>query len=289
MGIEAVSYFLVGLPWSEGLTMTLSKLRAIHTSPWSMFDNLAIFATGFVSQVGLPLLLAIVVGWGAVLWGAWRREASRRDARLVVGLGVPLGLLYLWLSGTMPFFRQTSTVQPFLFLFASLGIVALVQRLAAGRAARAGLVAALIVLVGVVPWTQAAAVFQAHQSLGRALEWAYANRGDHALHWLQIAWFGGQNEVLRPADLAQLPDDSWLMSYYPVSFVDSNPRLQPALARRQQSRRGRHSTPRIPYAWSIEVTGTMTGGPTRCSATFASSKWARCGRRCRVHRSRSPR
>ena len=82
-----------------------------------------------------------------------------------------------------------------------------------------------------VPWTQAAAVFQAHQSLGRALEWAYANRGDHALHWLQIAWFGGQNEVLQPVDLAQLPDDSWLMSYYPVSFVDSNSRLQPALAR----------------------------------------------------------
>jgi hypothetical protein len=229
--IEAVSYFLVGHPWSEGLTMTLAKLRTIHTSPWSTLGNLTILADGFLSQVGPPLLVAMAAGWGVYLWGAWRADAPRRDTRLVVGLGVPLGLLYLWLSGTMPFFRQTSGLQPFFFLFAGLGVAAAARRVGGASLARGAVVGASLVLLGVLPWTQAAAVFQAHQSLGRAVAWAYANKGDHPLAWLRIAWFGSDHELLQPEELDRLPADAWLLSYYPVSFVDSYPRMQPYLAR----------------------------------------------------------
>ncbi len=231
VGIEAVSYFLVGRPWSEGLTMTLAKLRTIHTSPWSTLGNLRILADGFVSQVGVPLLVAIALGWAVYVWGAWRVDAPRRAERLAIGVGVPLGLLYLWLSGTMPFFRQTSGLQPFLFLFASVGMAAAARRLTRLGAGRAAVVAGLLAIVGIVPWSQAAGVFQAEQGLGRALEWAYANKGDHPLRWLPIAWFGGDTEVLQRQELEQAPPDTWLISYYPVLFVDNNPSLQPYLAR----------------------------------------------------------
>jgi hypothetical protein len=151
---------------------------------------------------------------------------QNRAVRLSLAMTLPLALAYLVASGAIVFFRQTSALQPFMFLMASFCVVVLVQQLARFRWAAAALAAGLVGVIGVVPWTQAFAVFEAHQGLGRALEWANAHRADRQLVWLPIAWFDDQTSVTSPEELQQLPADTWLISYYPFSTVRDHPSLQ---------------------------------------------------------------
>ena len=130
----------------------------------------------------------------------------------------------------MPFFRQTSVLQPFLFLFAAYGVVALGRRLARGPAVRLAATLALLVVVGALQWEQAHATFEGHQGIGRALAWVDANKGEHDVRWLPIAWSGGTTEVISPTELEALRPSTWLISYFPMLFVDNNPTLQPYLA-----------------------------------------------------------
>ena len=98
----------------------------------------------------------------------------------------------------MPFFRQTGVLQPFLFLFASVGIVWGARWIFRAPALQMGVVLALVVVVGAIQWGQARAVFQAHQGLGQALEWAYTHKGERPLAWLRIACSAGQPRSTRP-------------------------------------------------------------------------------------------
>src|SRR5579883_351959 len=228
--MEFLSDVVIGTPPGRGPTMSLQGLRTLHTSPWTVLGNLAVWAEGFRSQMGLLLLAAILGGWLAY-WRHRREPGDPSDqARRVIALSIPLGLLYVWLSGSMPFFRQASVLQPFLFLFAAYGVVAAGRRVGRGPVPRLAATGVLLVLVGAVQWGQAQATFQGHQGVGQALDWVYAHKGDHDLKWLQIAWFGGTTEVVSAAELSALPPRTWLMSYFPMLFVDNNPTLQPYLA-----------------------------------------------------------
>src|SRR3954454_1180332 len=127
--------------------MTLLKIRDIHRSLFSMASNLAHWMEWIGNQIGWPLMAASVLG-GVVYWRAGSASTGRgRLERAVLPMSILLGLVYIWLSGTMPFFRQTSVLQPFVFLLAGVGIVSLAQQ--ASRWPR-GRLAVVLVLLGVI-------------------------------------------------------------------------------------------------------------------------------------------
>jgi len=226
---EGLSYFVVGIPWQQGPTMSVLYFRNEHGTTWSFVDTVAGRVETFLSQLG-PLELALVGLGGAgylVGWPSGGRLEPRK--RLMVGGAILLGLLYLSVSGSLPFFRQTSVLQPFLFLFAAVGMVGLARRLARRPAGRATLLVGLLVVAGVVQWRQAAAVFQAHQALGHALAWAYANKGERPLRWLPLAPTGAATEVTSVRELDEAPANTWLLSYFPWFFLAAHPSLRPAL------------------------------------------------------------
>jgi len=227
--LEAVSYFLVGIPIDHGPTSALLLLRNEHASDWAWRDTIAIWATSFATQMGVLLLFAIVVGWLQYARGFRRGAAPEATRDLVLGLCIPMALGYLVLSGAMPFFRQTSLLQPFLFLFAAVGIVWLATRLTRATRLRGALVVGFLLLVGAVPWRQAQTVFQAQQALGRALEWAYANKGDRQLEWLPIGDSAAATVLTDPRQVLPADPHTWVVSYFPWQFLATHGELRPAL------------------------------------------------------------
>jgi hypothetical protein len=249
--MEYLSYFVVGLPFEKGPTMTLMNLRDIHRSHFTVLGDLGHWVEWFRNQLGWPLVAASLVG--AVFY--WRTGAAStgqgRLERAILPLTVLLGLIYVWLSGTMPFFRQTSVLQPFLFLFAGIGVVSLAGRGPRWLTARFVVALALFGLAAVLPWVQAQAVLQGHQGLGRTLRWAATqNRGAHPLEWLRIAWYDDNNVGLTSLeDLEQTPPDTWLVTYFPFQFMTDHPSLLPAF---------QHTQPLVawPTLWATDAVHT---------------------------------
>lgn len=233
--MEYLSYFSVGFPWEKGPTMTLMRLRDIHRSHFTTAGNVAHWLEWFRNQLGWPLVTASGIG-AVVFWRAGAPFARRGGLeRAALPVTVLLGLTYILLSGTMPFFRQSSVLQPFLFLFAGVAIVGLASRAARWPAVRPAVALALLVLVAVLPWAQAQNVFQAHQGLGRMLRWAAAHPSEsRGLEWLRIAWYDDNNVGLTSLeDLEQTPPNTWLASYFPFQLMTDRPSLLPAFQRAQ--------------------------------------------------------
>jgi hypothetical protein len=70
IGLELLSHYWVGLPWSEGPTMSMLRQNAENPSPHGLGDQLAIWRENLTSMLGIPLLLAAAVG-------AWRFARGR--------------------------------------------------------------------------------------------------------------------------------------------------------------------------------------------------------------------
>ncbi|HEY7060036.1 MAG TPA: hypothetical protein VII06_01045 [Chloroflexota bacterium] len=226
-GLEAISYWALGIPLDLGPTASLMQLRNQHASGWSSAGNLALWTEWFRSQMGAPLLLLVVLGWILYLHRqAWSRPAGHRD-RLALALAIALALGYLVVSGTMAFFRQTSVLQPFLFLFAGIAIVAIAERLGRRPWQQRGIVLVLLVVAGAIPWVQSKAVFEAQQGLGRALEWAHTAPGSPPLEWLRVAWYDDPTALASPEELAAAPPDALLLTYFPWHFIQGRPSLLP--------------------------------------------------------------
>jgi hypothetical protein len=226
--LEATSYLALGLPREQGPLATLLRLREGHLSPWSLPELLAIWAELLLNQMGALLLAASAAGWVLAL----RRRPGpgwlAPGARWTVLAGMPAAVLYIGLSGTMPFFRQVSVLQPFWCLFAGLAVVALSDRLARPGPRRALALAALVAAAGLAQWAQAATVFQAHQSLGRALVWVEQHRGERAVASFPLGWLYGSASHTLLADVEQAPADTWLINHWPWTFLATHPALRPA-------------------------------------------------------------
>ncbi len=114
-----------------------------------------------------------------------------------------------------------------MFFFAVNGLVAFTTLLNHNRRLAVVLMAAGLVVVGWIPWQQAAADFRAHLGLGRALEWVDENRADRHVDWLQIAWFGDPVSVTTLEQLELAAPGTWLISYFPWDLVNNHPSLLP--------------------------------------------------------------
>ena len=227
IALALMSHYAVVIPWAEGPFATLLELRHLHAAHWDTLGSLGQWRDSFASQFGAPLILACLAGWFISLGYTQEAMADRPATRMALLAGIPLCLLYVTtLSRSMAFFRQSSVLQPFFFLFAALAIVGIARAVARRDLAWRAVVVLGIAAVGWIPWVQSRDVFSAHLSLGRTLEWVAENKGDRQVHWLPIAWFPSSPAISTLDELRKLPADSWIISYYPWRFDRDHPSFQ---------------------------------------------------------------
>jgi hypothetical protein len=225
--LELVSHYAVGIPWEKGPFATLIELRKLHGAHWGTLGSLGQWGDSFVSQFGVPLILACVAGWFVGLGFTQAAMADRPATRFAFVGGIPLCLLYVTaLTKSMAFFRQSSVLQPFLFLFAAMAIVGIARFVVRRAGIRATIVAVGVIVVCWIPFAQARQVFAAHLSLGRTLAWVERNKGERPVEWLPIAWFPSSPAVSSMDELRRLSPETWIISYYPWSFDRDHPSFQ---------------------------------------------------------------
>jgi hypothetical protein len=224
--LEWISYAVVGLAWEKGPLASLLKLRDTHASSLPLTGNLALWAGLFMNQFGIVLIAAVVVGWVAYARSVGDRASVSPLTKLAIAVAVLLSLMYLGLSGSDPFFRQTALVQPFLFVFAATALVGAVGHMPGRLLGRGVALAALTVVVGALSWSQAQAVFTAQQGLGRALAWVNEHRGTRPVEWLYPTTDAG---VISMDELEQLPPNTWLIDYAWFPLIPDYPGLRPYL------------------------------------------------------------
>jgi hypothetical protein len=219
--LELVSHFAVGYPWSAGPFAAMLKLNAQNESPFGMARNLGYWGEFSLGLLGAPLLVAAAVGallfmrrWEGDLPG----DAARRRASAAA---VFLGLVVLIVLPSMPYFRKTALLQPFLFLFAAVAILAAASTWSRRRLVRVGLLAALLACVLPVPLRRSGEVFRGHLGLGRLLSWAENHRGDRQLRWLVLR----RPFLYMPDDIARDDPENWVLAYFPLERIRINPSL----------------------------------------------------------------
>ncbi len=212
--LEFVSHYWVGLPWSEGPTMTLWRLNQVNKVPCRLWESCLHLANQWRVIVGLPLILAALLGawvWLRRVPAGWAEERRRRTA-LVAGLVLGIGVIFA--QPTTPLFRKFCLLLPFVFLLAGWAIVWLAHASARRRAARYLVGLSLLVLVGAIPWKQSAEVFRAHLGLGRAIHWAHQHCEGRPLRWL----ISHCPYLYRPADLLADDPENLVIVYRPIQL-----------------------------------------------------------------------
>lgn len=230
VGLELLS-LAAGVPFENGPLNLMLWIYRLHASPWSAWQIWDIWARLSLDQFGPLLILASLVGLGLLLWPAHRPLSVREVNLRALGLGVLLALLYLLSGRAMPFLRQTVPLQPVLFLGAGLAILVMPARLLPGRWPPLAVSTVLFVAAAAVPWQQSAIAREAHLGLGHVLEWANIHKQGRPLLWLQVGAAGDPAQILTAEQLASVPDDAWVLSYYPWWLINKAPSVHAYLER----------------------------------------------------------
>jgi hypothetical protein len=223
--LELISYFYFKIPWQHGPCMSLVGLMSNHESPLSMAGNLSLWWEYAHSLLGLPLLLAAVVG--AVLFlRLGTSDPATLSRRWAIVATVLVGLAMLIFSTSMPFFRKTALLQPLVFLFAACAVVEVPRMLVRDRSAiapkkrgitmaRALLATSFLAAIELQPMRHSAEVFREHQGLGKVIAWAHQHKDPGSLRWL-IA----RRPYLYTLDQLRHDDpEAWLITYFPQETV----------------------------------------------------------------------
>jgi hypothetical protein len=192
-----------------------------HLSPYPWHDDLVTWGRLFLSEMGIPMILATLAG--AVILVTRRLRPSYFspfNAQLIVGSSVLLSIFIVF-SRTFPFYRVTSGMQIFFMLMAvtaiergSLWIFPLSPK------RRYSLAAALLLCIAFVPaMLRTPEVFSAQQGYGKAVNLAYRLAGDGHVHFIDTF----DNESRPPAvdsrvQLNDLKPNDYLVTYFPVVF-----------------------------------------------------------------------
>lgn len=221
---ELLSRFAAGLPWEAGPMMYMIHSRGEHSSVFDLAGDLRVWWSCYWEQMGPAMLMAIGLGWAVFL--SLRKRVEGR-AIMALSFAIPLGIALLLVSRQKPFFRYTSVLQPFLFLFAAFAVTAIARRLSRKGAVQC--VAGVALAVIVVGWQArgAWAVYQGHLGLGRALEAAAATDSSKKPNWLGIAWYGHTDDVVPLDHLSQAEPGTLLVTYYPCLYMWDHPEQVP--------------------------------------------------------------
>ena len=201
--------------------MSLAKQFMTLSMPLPIADRGFLWWDWFTKLMGLPMLVAVAFGLAVYCQREGGAGDIGRSNRLAVGMSVALGMVYLCVSSGIPFYRQTSLLQPFFCLFAGLAVVPISSWCGEHAGRQLVVAAALLATIGAVPWAEAAQVFQAHLGLGRAVEWAYTHKGDRKLHWMMVY------TVTLPTveDIERANPDAYLLTYFPGTSYGARLRL----------------------------------------------------------------
>lgn len=226
--LEAISYFGLNIPFRGGPTASLFVLRSAHDAHAEVFANILLWAGFFANQMGYPLLIAAAVG----LFG-WIRRGSQTAptdfTQSIIAWTIVVGIILLCVSKAQPLFRQTSVLQPFIFLLAADGIINISRAIAArSKGLRTVMGVILFAAVVAIPSRQALAVFHGHQALGRSLEWADQN-GKGPIQWVPITAFRQPCKLVEVMYGVNAGGDATYISYFPWLFAHDFPTLTAAL------------------------------------------------------------
>lgn len=182
LSLELLSHYWIGLPVLAGPVGALLASNHVLQSSFTRLQNLALWAGFSWNLIGLPMLLATAAG--ASIFSA-RRDRSGPDpaVRIAVVLIVAIGMTWILFSGSIPFFRQTSVLQPFMFLFAAVAITEIAS-LTKSPGMRLFVLAALTVLVAWIPAIAAYRVFESHLGFGKVIQWVEESKGGRRVGWL---------------------------------------------------------------------------------------------------------
>lgn len=222
VALEFFSRFVLHIPFSQGPLKALIGLNRENVSVFAYSEQIAIWADYLIRLVGWPLLAAAAVGAWLYLRRGGRSEASEplsRRVRLGLVNGVVFAMVLIMLIPTTPFFRKTSNLQPFWFLFASVAIVEVATRSARRRWAQAAVAAAGLIAVGALPLVRSIDMFNGHLGLGRAIAWAESHRGERPLRWLitHAAYAYAPDEALDD------DPESLVVCYFPLESLATCP------------------------------------------------------------------
>jgi len=210
--LELIGFFLAGTPWEKGPTLSLFAQFNSLTLSLSVLDRLSLWSEWLTTLMGVPILLAIAAGGVMYIRRGDEPSAISRSNRLALGLSMLIAMIFLCLWNGMPFFRQISVLQPFLFLFAGVAVVHLSRWFLGQSLWRfASAVLVLVTAIGSVQWVEATRVFQAHLAFGRAVEWAYTHKSNHPLEWMTVY----EVTLPFPEDLQTADPDSLLITFMP--------------------------------------------------------------------------
>lgn len=219
--LEIISGWVLHIPFKLGPTMSLINQAVQIRSPLDRWETLHVWWEYLATFLGLPMLIACALG--GVRYVVYRGTPvgpTRPERLAIVGI-VAVGLLEMLLSRSMPFFRKTCVLQPFLFLFAAVGVIGLAQRIAASRWRRGAICAAATIAINLVPVSQSISVFRGSLGLGEVLAWADRNKGDRKLRWL----VSRLPHCYSPVDLQQDDPRNWLVTYCPLEWLVNHPTL----------------------------------------------------------------
>jgi len=219
--LELVSHYWVGLPWICGPTASLWKLNRSNMSPCPLWVGGMYLGKQWVTIIGLPLMLAALLGVWVWLGKAPSAGPWERNRRAALAAGTLLGIGLIFVLPTIPVFRKFALLLPLVFLWAAWGIV-WVARLAAQRPIMRGIVAlGLLVLVDLIPLRQSAQVVRAHLGLGRVIHWAEQHRAGNDVRWMVAR----RPLIYTPDDLRRDDPDNYVITCLPRALLDTWPSL----------------------------------------------------------------
>jgi hypothetical protein len=173
-GLELLSHYWVGRSFNDGVLAALFSQFESHAITVPRSRIVPMWAEFANNLIGLPMLLAGVAGMAILI---------RRRTCIALVATFCLGGALILLSGSIPFFRQSSLLQPFLFLFAAVAITECAS-LVKPAALRSMSLAGLAAVVTAIPAARAYETFQAHLGLGRTLHWVEEHKGNRRICWL---------------------------------------------------------------------------------------------------------
>jgi hypothetical protein len=225
--LEGISVFIIRFPIQDGPFMTLLHLANGHRSVWTFSANIGMWIDWFRGEMGIALVASAAIGWVVFMRRSRISGPLLEPGRIVIGWAIPLALVWLCVMwGAQPMFRQTTTLQPFLFLFSAIAVLWASDWIFHDVRWRVLAVAVLTAAIGMVGWRESIQVFQAHLGLGRAINWAAAHHGNRQVYWLPIHWYPDRVSLSTLDDLAKTPPGSWLITYAPWSFFTDRPFLR---------------------------------------------------------------
>jgi len=221
LAFEAISYAMFDQKWDQGPFATARGLSRFHTSKLSRWGQLRLWVDLLQSQVGLAAMVAFLAGLVLAARKAVPGVLPVTQTRRMMLLASVVGFGWLLLWGGEAFIRQTSYLQPFVFFFAGVTIVAVAARIADPSRRRVAM-GLMFALIAARPAIETAHVLVGHAGLGRTLRWVHDNRPASRVYWLASSWAQDPN-IHNLADLDSAPEGAVLIGYYPSIFLTGRP------------------------------------------------------------------